>query len=162
MDFIDSLGPAFLAHRLRRLEDLLVAQVGAALALEGLTVPPKSLSTLLLLDADGPLGPVDLARRLRLSHPLMIRSLKLLERLGLVEVVENAADHRRRAVRLTTFGRAEATTIRRFQARLSSAIDDAATEAGSDASALLTLLSRFSDTLTNNPVADRLNAKVAP
>lgn len=162
MDFIDSLGPAFLAHRLRRVEDLLLDQVGDALAGEGLAVPPRSLSTLLLLDADGPLGPVDLARRLRLSHPLMIRALKILDQLELVEAVDNPADHRRRAVKLTARGRTEVATIRRFQARLSRAIDDAAQEAGSNSDALLALLTRFTDALTTRPVTDRLNSKVAP
>src|SRR5689334_23213318 len=104
MDFVDDLGPAFVAHRLRRLSDRIVDDIADAMRLEGLTVPPRSASTILLLAKMGPMGPVDIGRTLRFSHPLMVRALRVLEELGLVRALDHDGDQRRRLVELTDRG----------------------------------------------------------
>ena len=55
-DFIESLGPAYFAHRLRRLSEALVEDCGAWFRRVGVTSPPKGASTLLLLRQKGPLS----------------------------------------------------------------------------------------------------------
>ena len=153
MDFVDSLGPAFLAHRLRRLSDLMVDQVGAALLRDGLTVPARSISTLLLLRERGPLGPVEIGRALRFSHPLMVRSLRTLEALGLVEAIPDEADQRRRRVQLTADGAREADRGLAITDEVARQLSDRADEAGIDLALLLSAIDGLNATLGRHPLA---------
>ena len=84
MDYVDSLGTSFLAHRLRRLSDYVVEQVSENFTRAGIIVPPRSVSTLNYLRNNGPTGPVELGKALKFSHPLMVRALRNLEALDLV------------------------------------------------------------------------------
>jgi len=152
MDFVDSLGPAFLAHRLRRLSDGLVDQVGAALVRDGLTVPARSMSTLLLLKARGPLGPVEIGKSLRFSHPLMVRSLRTLEALELVEAIPDDADQRRRRVRLTAMGEREAERGLAITTRIAEQLTDRAAEAGIDLATFLVSVNELAATLADHPL----------
>lgn len=156
MDFVDSLGPAFLAHRLRRLSDRMVDQIGSALVREGLTVPARSISTLLLLRERGPLGPVEIGRELRFSHPLMVRSLRTLEALGLVEAIPDEADQRRRRVRLTDEGEREAARATAITAEIARQLSLRAIEAGVDLDRLLGSLDALSASLARHPIVFEL------
>ncbi len=71
-DFIRRQGPAYLAHLLRRLSDELVRGADAWYPEVGVTVPPRTTSTLLALDEHGPLGVTEISTLLRQSHPLVI------------------------------------------------------------------------------------------
>jgi len=159
MDFVDSLGPAFLAHRLRRLSDRMVDQVGAALVREGLSVPARSISTLLLLRERGPLGPVEIGKELRFSHPLMVRSLRTLEALGLVEAIPDEADQRRRRVRLTAEGHREANAGIAIAAEIARQLSLRAIEAGVDLDRLLGSLDALSGSLARHPIIFELNSE---
>jgi DNA-binding MarR family transcriptional regulator len=107
-DFVAGLGPAFTAHRLRRLSDAFVDACGQWLARQGLSAPPRSISTLRLLLESEPLAVTEIAARIRLSHPFIVRTVADLERLGLVTLGRDAKDKRKRMVGLTDKGRAEA------------------------------------------------------
>lgn len=159
MDFVDSLGPAFLAHRLRRLSDRMVDQVGAALVREGLSVPARSISTLLLLRNRGPLGPVEIGKELRFSHPLMVRSLRTLEALGLVEAIPDEADQRRRRVKLTGKGEREADCGTAIAAEIARQLSLRAIEAGVDLDRLLGSLDALSASLARHPIIFELDAE---
>jgi DNA-binding MarR family transcriptional regulator len=141
MDYVDSLGTSFLAHRLRRLSDNLVDQVAANFANAGLKVPARSVSTLHYLGENGPTGPVELGKALKFSHPLMVRSLRNLEDLGLVEAVVDESDQRRRRVQLTRDGEREAARSFAMTTAFSREAIELAAEAGID-------LSQFADQLS--------------
>ena len=113
-DFVASLGIPLLAHRLRRLSEDISDQAEASFKLLGMRTPPKSVSTLLLLDAYGPMGPVEIADRLRLTHPLIIRMARILEERGLVSSSTDVSDARRRIIRLTPAGAVEVTKLKIF------------------------------------------------
>ena len=111
-DFIRAQGPAFLAHLLRRLSDELVQGAGDWYPKAGVTAPPRTASTLLALDANGPLGVTTIAALLRQSHPLVITWIRQLETLALVETLADPHDRRRSVIALTRKGRAEVKRLR--------------------------------------------------
>ena len=111
IDYITALGRPFVAHRLRRLSELLVDGYAAWLPRFGVTAPARSLSTLILLSRDGPQGVTELADKLQFSHPLLIKMAARLEELGLVDISRDPQDGRRRPIRLTPTGEAEAQRI---------------------------------------------------
>jgi DNA-binding MarR family transcriptional regulator len=160
MDFVTGLGPAFVAHRLRRLSDRIVDEIAVAILEQGLTVPPRSGSTILLLAERGPMGPVDIARTLRFSHPLMVRALRVLEQLGLVSAIDDPGDQRRRLVELTARGRAEAAALERFNARLSRVIREVLDEGSGSADAFLEMLDTIARSLDRESLSTRLTMKV--
>lgn len=159
MDFVTSLGPAFVAHRLRRLSDRIVDEIAKALAEQGLRVPPRSASTILLLAERGPMGPVDIARALKFSHPLMVRALRVLEELELVSAVEHPDDQRRRLVELTALGREEAATLQRFNTRLNRVMREVLDEGSGSADAFLEMLDTIVRSLDREPLSTRLTMK---
>jgi MarR family transcriptional regulator, organic hydroperoxide resistance regulator len=111
-DFIRALGPAFLAHLLRRLSDELVQGAADWYPKAGVAAPPRTASTLLALDANGPLGVTTIASLLRQSHPLVITWIRQLETLALVETLADPHDRRRSVIALTRKGRVEVKRLR--------------------------------------------------
>jgi DNA-binding MarR family transcriptional regulator len=112
-DFIHQQGPAFLAHLLRRLADELVQGAADWYPTVGVTAPPRTISTLLALADQGPLGVTELADLLRQSHPLVIVWIKELSRLSLVTSKTDPADGRRTLISLTGKGRKELANVRK-------------------------------------------------
>ena len=157
MDFVTGLGPAFVAHRLRRLSDRVVDEI-ETLSLEGLSVPPRSASTILLLAERGPFRPhQDDPRTLRFSHPLMVRALRVLEELGLVRPVDHSADQRRRLVELTEHGQYPAAVLTRFNERLNRVMCEVLDEGAGNAGAFLKALEDIGGLLDRQPISSRLN-----
>jgi DNA-binding MarR family transcriptional regulator len=136
-DFVESVGLPLFAHRLRRLSESLVEACGAWLPEAGVTAPPKAGSTLLLLAASGPLTVTEIATRLRLTHPLIVKLTRELEGLGLVSVEQDPADGRRRPVSLTPAGRRQADRLAEVNRALAAAYGELFAEAGADAFAAI-------------------------
>ena len=107
-DFIHEQGLGFLAHLLRRLSDEFVAGATAWYPKAGVTAPPRTASTLLLLREGGPKSVTDISGTLRQSHPLVITWVRQLAQLGFVETSADPTDGRRTVVALTEEGEAEA------------------------------------------------------
>lgn len=154
-DFIESQGRVFLAHRLRRSSDTIVEQVGAELVRMGLDVPPRGASMLLLIDAEAPIGVVEISRRLKLSHPLIVRMAQRFEAAGLVAVEKDAGDARRKRLVPTAKGKAEAQALREFNRRLAAMFGELFDEVGCD---LVAILDRFEVALAAAPVERRLQS----
>lgn len=112
-DFIRQQGAAYLAHILRRLADELVRSGGHWYPEVGVEAPPRSTSTLLALDARGPMGVTEIAALLRQSHPLVIDWCRQLTSLGFVETQADPRDGRRSIVALTDKGRAQVGRLRK-------------------------------------------------
>lgn len=111
-DFIHAQGPAFLAHLLRRIADDLVQGAADWYPKAGVGAPPRTASTLLALDANGPLGVTAIAALVRQSHPLVITWIRQLEALACVETRADPHDRRRSVIALTRKGRAEVKRLR--------------------------------------------------
>lgn len=155
LDFVETHGNVFLAHRLRRTSDAIVDQVGAMLGDMGLDVPPRGASMLLMLDQEGSVGVVEIARRLRLSHPLIVRMAQQFEKLGLVTTEVDPDDARRRRLIPTEKARREAAAIRAFNERLSAAFDALFAEIDCP---LVAVLDRLDAAMTATPLPARLVA----
>lgn len=155
VDFIESHGNAFLAHRLRRSSDRIVDQISGVLHWLGLDVPPRGASMLLLIVERKQIGVVEISRSLRLSHPLIIRMAREFQELGLVEVNADPSDGRRRILSPTDKGHHEAAMLMAFNAELNALFDSLFADI--DAS-LTEVLDRFDAQLEASPIPARLAA----
>src|SRR4051795_11798751 len=113
-DFVSSLGTPMLAHRLRRASERLVEGTSGFLRAQGFAAPARAGSMLILLETEGLLGITELAHRLRLSHPMIIKLTDALHAAGLAEARGDAGDQRRRLIALTGAGLEQAALIRRM------------------------------------------------
>jgi len=156
-DFVRALGLPFMAHRLRRLSELILEGSSAALRSIGFQGPARAGSTLLLLRDNGPTSITEIAYRLRLSHPLIIKLAAALGEAGLVRDESDAADSRRRLIALTEKGRAEAARIADLSAALGRVFAAMFEEAGAD---LYAALERFEEAAEARPIAARLEAEL--
>ena len=152
-DFVRALGLPFLAHRLKRASELIVEGSAAALAGRGFQSPARSGSTLLLLRANGPTGITEIAYRLRLSHPLIIKLAAALAEAGLVEDAADPRDSRRRLIALTARGEAEADRLADYSAGIARVFAAMFEEAGID---LYAALEGFEAAAERRPIAARI------
>lgn len=152
-DFVTSQGKPFLAHRLRRTSDRIVEQIGTDLVRQGLRVPPRGASMLMLVDEQAPIGVVEISRRLRLSHPLIVRMAQQLVKLELVRIEDDQDDARRKQLITTGKGHAEAKTLRAFNTRIAAMFDQLFTEIDCD---VIAMLDRFDAALAALPLDKRL------
>ena len=118
-----------MAHLLRRISDRMVHDAGEYEAELGIRAPPRTASTLLLLNQRGRQSVTEIADALKQSHPLVINWLMQLEKLGLVSRSPDPADARRTMVRLTRSGRAEAQRMKSASERIGRAYDQLLKEA---------------------------------
>jgi DNA-binding MarR family transcriptional regulator len=153
-DFVESQGNVFVAHRLRRTSDRIVEQVGEVLATLDIDVPPRGASMLLLIDQEGPIGVVEISRRLRLSHPLIVRMTQKFTAAGLARIETDDGDARRRLLVATAKGRRQAALIREFNLRLGNVFDALFAEVDCP---LIEVLDRLDAALAAKPVARRLS-----
>lgn len=152
-DFIESQGNALVAHRLRRSSELIVQQVGDVLATLAIDVPPRGASMMLLIDEEAPVGVVEISRRLRLSHPLIVRMAQRFTAAGLATIEADPGDARRRSIVPTAKGRRQAAMIRAFNAQLDSVIADLFAEIDAP---LIAILDRLDAALADRPIAERV------
>ncbi len=131
-DYIQSLGLPFLAHRLRRASDLIVESTTEILHRNGFDGPARSVSTLLLLRDNGPMGVTEIGFRLRLSHPMIIKLARALGDAGLVRDEADPNDHRRRLIALTAKGAAQADLAERLSRGIGRTFEAMFAEAGAD------------------------------
>jgi DNA-binding MarR family transcriptional regulator len=157
-DFVRALGLPFMAHRLRRLSELILEGASEELRRFGFDGPARAGSTLLLLRDNGPTGITEIAYRLRLSHPLIIKLAAALAGAGLVRDESDPADHRRRLLALTRKGEAEAARIEHFSAALGRVFGAMFEEAGAD---LFAAVEKFEAAAEARPIAARLEAELA-
>jgi DNA-binding MarR family transcriptional regulator len=157
-DFISELGLPFLAHRFRRLSEILVEDIGAWLPEVGVDAPPRAGSTILLLRREGALAITEIATRLRLTHPLIIGLVSELEVLGFVKVERDPGDARRRLVTLTKSGIECAEKIQRATKRIGEAYREVCAEIGVD---LIAVAEKLEAACRLRPMAERLRRKSA-
>ena len=158
-DFIQAQGSAFVAHRLRRSSDRIVDQTGALLDMLELDVPPRGASMLLLIVDQQAIGVVEIARKLRLSHPLIVRMAKRFEALGLVTIDVDPDDARRRRLVPTDKAHREATVVRALHVRLNSLFDALFAEIDCPVIAMLDRLDAALDAVS---IAERLASPLQP
>ena len=159
MDYVDSLGPAFLGLQLYRLLEVIDKQ-GTDLLVQGqFPYPSRIASTYAVLMKDGPSSLTQISKRLGMTHQLVAQRAKLMHDLALVEYVPDPNDGRRTFLQLTAKGHTESK-------KLTQAFDDAASvyaqifdDTGVD---LYAALLNFRKALERFPLVDRLEEKEKP
>jgi DNA-binding MarR family transcriptional regulator len=152
-DFVESLGPAFVAHRLRRLSESLVEDCGAWFSTVGVTAPPRAASTLLLLRAKGPLSTAEIAEEVKLAPQVIVGQTREMVRAGLLNVERDPSDPGRRMLVLTFEGRKEAERVAAAARMMAEAYRGLFADAGVEAMAALEALEQAHEA---RPLADRL------
>ena len=157
-DFIKEAGVPFLAHRLKRLSEHLVHEIAIALEKRGLAVPATAGSTLVLLAVHGPMGVMEIAGRLRLTHPLIVRLVAKLEDMGLVAVHCDDTDLRRKRVSLTGRGQQEAEELLALNGALTAVFQEVFARTGVN---LLDALDQFEAEFAAIPLRDAIDRQLA-
>lgn len=120
-DFIQAGGVFFIAHRLRRLSDVMVADCERWFAEAGIIAPPRTTSMLYLLETRGPQRVTVIAAALRQFHPVVIDWARKLKKLGFLATTVDPTDRRGTLVSLTESGRREVAKIREAEAAITAA-----------------------------------------
>jgi DNA-binding MarR family transcriptional regulator len=117
-------GRAAFALRLRQSSAMLGEQMDQCLQAHGLSLPAYATGLVQTLYHRGPESVSALAEELGLSHQLASQRLRWLVTQGLVSIIDNPADRRRRLVGLTAAGQAEAELLQAFLPQLDRAYRD--------------------------------------
>lgn len=104
MEYLDQLGVLALGSRLRRLSDKIMADGALVYQQAGISFDPKWFPVFKLLSTESPLGIMEIASKLEISHPYVIKLIKSLESNGYVENTSHSKDARKRAIKLSKTG----------------------------------------------------------
>ncbi|MFY0638064.1 MarR family transcriptional regulator [Maricaulis maris] len=148
------MAPGFLGLLLGRLVDRLVEDGGGPAEAAGIRAPVRTFSMMLLLDrADQSV--TELARRLGVTHAAVIKTSRALGELGFLARGDDTADARRKPLRLTPAGRAEAARIADYMARAGQVYAGLFEEIGGD---LFAVAQAFDVALDRDGFASRMKA----
>jgi len=112
------LAGAFLAHQLTRLADLITDQGEAFLRGNGIEVPSRAVSTVLLIGDQGPISAAAIAEQLQQPHQVTTQRVELLIKAGITDRTTDPEDGRRKLLTLTPHGREQYDSL---QSRLKTA-----------------------------------------
>jgi DNA-binding MarR family transcriptional regulator len=146
---------AFLANRLDRLADLIVAQGDELLRAADLSMPPRAVSLMLLIGSEKELSTADAASRLGQPHQLVTQRVELLKDLGLIERTEDPLDGRRKALTLSATGRDQYARLLECLSRASDGFLNLFEEIGCDLSSITAMAMQA---LQRKPLLDRVSA----
>ncbi len=128
MDFLKELGPLALASRLRRLTERLTQDVAHLYRALEIDFEPRWFPVFYLLSRKAPLGVVDIARILGVSHPAVNQIAGEMIAHGLVEGAKDQLDKRKRMLKLTEAGHALVPALSEIWDGLHQAVQDALDE----------------------------------
>jgi DNA-binding MarR family transcriptional regulator/N-acetylglutamate synthase-like GNAT family acetyltransferase len=154
MDFIQELGYLAIASRLKRLTDRLLrggSDVYKALRLE---FEPRWFSLFYLLHVENaPVSILEAAAFLRVSHPAVIQTAKMLTRRGLVKSAQDSVDRRKRLLVITPKGKRLAESLQPVWDCFISAATELFQEAGTD---MLEAVQRVENKLDEEDIGRRI------
>lgn len=146
---------AFVANQLERLAALIVAQGDALLEDAGVSIPPRTVSIVLLLGERGRLSVADIAKMTERPHQLMTQRVELLIELGIVRRADDPEDGRRKIVVLTAKGSEQHRRLNACLVRAKAAFAALFREIECDLPAVIL---RAMDALKRSPLSARATA----
>lgn len=158
MDHIESLGILVLDHRFKRLCEKLLDEAREVYQELNLPVKPRWTSTYLLLQAEGPTGVTEIARRIRLTHPAVIQIAREMEAAGMAEIHSTPEDARMRLLALTRRGKQLGPRLREVWRHLSKVQDDIFRRAGCN---IMDVIQSAEGQMAERSVRDRVLARMA-
>ncbi len=154
--YLGDLRPAFVAHLAERLANQIGRQCEVIHSAAGIRAPSRTHSVMLYLAEHGPASLTEIARLDGQSHQLLATRLGPLERMKLVERVDDPVDARRRPYRLTAAGRREVPAIRESTRHVATAMQGLSAQLGID---LMAVLEQAGTELRRQPLAERVDAQ---
>lgn len=115
-DFLQDLDHLGVTARLKRLSDTLSASIKELYRSQGVDIEPSWHLVFLYLKEHGSATMTDIATSLRLSQPAMTKMLERMVARGYLEVERDAADGRRKNVRLSARARRRLPRLERIWA----------------------------------------------
>jgi DNA-binding MarR family transcriptional regulator len=135
--------------------DKLLAAQSEVYASEGIPFEPRWTSTFSLLEQEGSLTVTEIAGRLRLSHPAVIKLTNAMITVGLLSDADDEHDQRRRILRLTSRGRRLAPQLHRIWEALSAAHTEVFLRAGCN---VLEMLERVENQIIRTPIVELVHS----
>jgi DNA-binding MarR family transcriptional regulator len=158
MDLFGDLGYLALASRLKRLGELLQAQVSEVYAEQAVSFRARWFPVVVALSRTSPLSIVELAAVLGLTHTAVAQIAQEMEGQGLLASTPDPRDGRRRMLELTGEGEATVERLRPLWEEIRAITAELATESGYD---LLAAVTAFEERLAARPMDERLRARLA-
>lgn len=155
MDFLQELGPLALASRLRRLTERLTQDIAQIYRTMDIDFEPRWFPVFYLLSQKGPLGVVDIARMLNISHPAVNQIAGELIQQGLLESLRDETDKRKRLLTLTSSGYANLPVLSKVWSGIYTAIQTLLDETDPK---LLTAVDSLEQSLDRQSIAKRFVA----
>ncbi len=153
MDYIEKLGALVLDHRFKRMMNRLLSESERIYKARGLDFKPRWASTTLLLSQEGPLSISEIASRLRVTHPAIIKIASDMEQRGLVSAEVDPIDGRKRLLRLSPQGKSTLQKLQPIWRELAAVQEELFRTAGCD---ILLLLGRVEQELEEQSILQRV------
>jgi MarR family transcriptional regulator, organic hydroperoxide resistance regulator len=153
-DYARSKGGAALGARLRRLSERIDREVAQIYAERGIQFEQRWYGVLNQIVLREPIAVTDVASALRISHVSVSQASSSLERAGLIVIVADPGDGRRRLLTLSVAGRKLVDELRPLWKTLDAVAERLNAEAGD----VVTLLDRLDDSLAASSFGDRVRA----
>lgn len=157
MDLFVELGHLALASRLKRLGELLQAQVSEVYAEQAVSFRARWFPVLIALTRTSPLSIVQLAAILGLTHTAIAQIAQEMEGQGLVASQQDPRDGRRRLLGLTAEGEATTARLQPLWEEVRAATAELVAESGHD---LLAAIAAVEERLSVRPMDDRLRSRI--
>lgn len=160
LSFLDQdCRPAFLALLADRLAQQITEDSTRHLAQLGFRTPAICVSALMYLHRQGPSSLTELSQAYGQQHQLVTLRIAALEDQGLAVREPDPKDSRRRLIRLTEAGQAEAERLSQHLSLMTQALDGLNQQLGAD---LPKLLQTAIDLLHRDPLSRRIDALTRP
>jgi DNA-binding MarR family transcriptional regulator len=157
MDLFSELGYLALASRLKRLGELLQAQVSEVYAEQAVSFRGRWFPVLIALSRTSPLSIVQLAATLGLTHTAIAQIAQEMEGQGLLESQTDPRDGRRRLLGLTAEGRATFERLQPLWEEIRAATAELVADSGHD---LLAAVAAVEEQLAARSMGDRLRSRL--
>lgn len=157
MDYSRAAGAAALGARLRRLSERFDRETAQIYTTQGIHFEQRWFGILNQIVLNGPMTVGEIAEVLCITHVSVSQARRALEGAGLIQILEDKADARRRLISLSPDGAALVASL----APLWAALNESAQELDAEAGHLVLLLDRLEDALDERPLSLRVAARIA-
>ncbi|GJL97075.1 MAG: hypothetical protein DHS20C06_08920 [Hyphobacterium sp.] len=147
------LSGAFLSNKLLRLVETIADQGEVLLDAAGIRIPPRAVSTVLMIGEVDNVTAADIASALDQPHQLATQRIDLLIELGLITRTPHATDNRRKVLKLTAEGQAQYALMMDMLDHIRAAMDALYEELDCD---LADMAAKAVVALQNRPLIDRI------
>ncbi|WP_417479540.1 MarR family winged helix-turn-helix transcriptional regulator [Maricaulis maris] len=148
------LSGAFVSNKLLRLVETIADQGEVLLQSSGIIIPPRAISTVLMIGEVADVTAADIATSLDQPHQVATQRVAALIKLELVSKRPHASDSRRKVLEFTEFGRSQYELMMDMLEKIRGAMDALFDELGVDLAAKAV---EAVQSLKARPLVDRIS-----